>query len=59
MTYFYPNHLTYNDKTFLQKVFNRKSSEYYYELNSPQLVGKSLSISHYSLPETLNYDIYD
>ena len=59
MSYFYPNSLTINDKTFLRSVTDRKAKEFSYRLDSPELVLESLEEYDFSQKETLNFELCD
>ena len=59
MSYFYPNSLTINDKTFLRSVTDRKAKEFSYHLDFPRLVLESLEEYDFSQKETLNFELCD
>jgi hypothetical protein len=55
MTYFYPESISKNDKTFLRSVADKKELGCRYPLDSPEKVISRLSSVDFDQPETLNF----
>lgn len=58
MTYFYPNSLTTNDKTFLRSVADKKAKEWTYKIDNSKLVLSRLRVIDFDEIETLNFDLF-
>ena len=57
LTYFYPHSITTADKVFLQRVANKTTVDYAFELRKPELVFEKLNIYDFDEPETLNFSL--
>lgn len=57
MTYFHEGSLSRQDKMFWRSVMDKKEKEYSYELNTPGLVCKKLSLVDFDQKETLNFNL--
>lgn len=58
MTYFYPNSLSVEDKTFLRSITDKKAKEMDYKINDPSLVLSYLDVADFRQPEALNIYIF-
>lgn len=59
ITVFYPNSISYSDKTFLMNVLNSKEPDYNYNLNNSRLVIQRLGLVSFSKVSALNFNILD
>ncbi len=59
MTFFYGEHLSRQDKIFLNSVVERKAKEYDYALQNASLVIRRMRLQDFEEEESWNYDLLD